>query len=898
MTYQPYLIANFATGVDVRQRPWLIPDDAQEELLDGYVYRGVMSKREGYQYFAYGQMGGSPYTESRIIHSLQGPLTAPMVGLINSSNTTYTFQGYAPIVPKSVIVTGSNPSQTATDTGSGTFSGAGTGTINYATGAISLTLSSAPTSGTVTVAYTNASEMTGAINGTNHVFTLALDLQIARGSVKVTGTNSSQVLTDNGLGVLSGNGTGTVNYITGAISVTFTTAPLSNSFVYATYAFMPGKPVMMIATFITATNIKQLVVADTQYINIYDATTNILVDVSPVYTFTGGPANFFSWVNYKDANGVPRLIFTNNVDVVQQWDGTSVTPYVYQMKTSAASPADVTTFTASFVAVNKYRINFYRTTENGTIYPQRIRISGKGANSDVFLTSATGAGFIDIPDQTWIQGGTANRDDFLIFTESSTWSQKYTGNDTSPFVLNKIDESRGSDATFSVITYLNRSTAVGKRGLIITDGYRVEREDELIPDFSFNNIDPENIGVCFAGVVDKDRDHYLLYPTPTNTTSNRILVTNYDEDNFAFYRLSMSCMGTALKGFTTTWNDLPQDDYDWFEFSQKFPTWNSFDFNKGASLSIGGGHSGEIWLIGQDQATDNPVQIYSVTIIDNFTLQLVTDWNNFSMTGPDGISTADFIYISTMNGMQEIQNQQFPLTAVIDNNTFNIDVRLAVTPELPTSSLSAYVSGGLASRVIPFSSTMKKFNPFVDQDKKVRCGWIYMYVDTTGTLLRSNFQISNITIDTIVIVTTAAQTNLSSNEKVTFFGIGGTTQLNGLSAIITVLTPTSFSLNNIDPAGFGAYTTGGFVGVPVRAKMDIDIITNDQPAPDIVDDDPTPFQGNMSNIIFDDDQKKWYKVFINQTGRFIQFRLRNAQAGTQINIHATMPGFQPVGRLI
>ncbi len=41
MNYQGYLIANYATGYDKERAPWLLPDDAQEELFDGYVYRGV-----------------------------------------------------------------------------------------------------------------------------------------------------------------------------------------------------------------------------------------------------------------------------------------------------------------------------------------------------------------------------------------------------------------------------------------------------------------------------------------------------------------------------------------------------------------------------------------------------------------------------------------------------------------------------------------------------------------------------------------------------------------------------------------------------------------------------------------------------------------------------------------
>jgi len=41
MQYQGYLIGNFATGYDKELQPWLIPDDAQDQLLDGFVYKGV-----------------------------------------------------------------------------------------------------------------------------------------------------------------------------------------------------------------------------------------------------------------------------------------------------------------------------------------------------------------------------------------------------------------------------------------------------------------------------------------------------------------------------------------------------------------------------------------------------------------------------------------------------------------------------------------------------------------------------------------------------------------------------------------------------------------------------------------------------------------------------------------
>lgn len=806
MAYQPFLIANFATGLNTRLQPWLIPDDAQEELFDGYVYRGTQAKRDGYNYYAIGQKGGYPYRESRIVTT-----TAPTA-------------------------------------------------------------------------------MTGAIDGVNQTFTYAGPIQLARGSVTVSGSNPVQTFTDDGLGEFYDGLTpiGTVDYLTGAISITLPVAPIVASTVTVTFSSMPGNPVMMVANFITASNIKELIVADTQYVNKYDSTNNILVDISPASPYTGNNHDFFTWVNYPDASNNPRLLFCNNKDVIQAYNGTTVADYVYTSGT-------ITTLVASYMVQMKDRLILLRTTENGTIYPQRIRISGTGANCDVFDTSATGAGFIDIPDGTWINGASFNRDDLLIFTQGSTWAMKYTGNDTTPFVLEKIDESRGCDATFSVITYLNRTSATSRRGLIISDGYRVERQDEEIPDFSFNQISGANFDLCFAGSVDADRDHYLIYPKQGSDTSDRILTTNYDEDNYSIYRLPLSCMGTYVSAFDTTWADLSVFP-NWSTFSDAYGNWNSFAFATGSPFSIGGGHHGEIWRLSVTESEDNPVRIRNVTVIDSVTIEVTTDWNNYSLNTDDSEMGADYIFLSGMSGMEEINNQQFPITDVISNNVFRLDVSTAI---VPATDFTPYVSNGICQRVIPFSALFKKFNPYVEIDKKVRCGWIYMYVDSTGTNLMRNIPVSAISNSDPCVVTTAVEHNLHTGDQVTFFGIGGTTELNGTYSFVTVIDNTSFSLNGVDSSAYGVYTSGGFASTSMPAKIEIDIITNDvNERTQSNTYGEQQYQGNCTNLTFEDGAKKWYKVFINQVGKFIQFRFRNRQAGATIKIQATMPGFQPVGRLI
>ncbi len=882
MTYAPYLIANYATGLDKRLQPWLIPDDAQEQLFDGYVYRGTMSKREGYNYLATGERGGVPYRESRMVASLSA--VAPTTGVIDGANKTFTFAATAQIARGSATVSGSNPVQSLTDNGTGYF-------LFTAVNISGITQANpAEVTTAVNHGYTTGDQViisnVGGMTEVNSIYAYTITVT-ALNKFTLNGVDSSS------FNAYTSGGTaakvaGTINYLTGAISITFAAAPVALSTVTLAYSYMPDEPIMMIANYITALNVKELIVADLQYINRYNTTTNTLEDISPAYLFTGDKFDFFTWVNYESATSTPRLLFSNNVDNIQQYDGTNVAQYTYTL-------TGITNLTASFMVQMKDRLILLRTTEDGTIYPKRIRISGTGANCDVFDSTATGAGFIDIPDGTWINGAAFNRDDLIIFTEQATWTLKYTGNDTTPFVLDKIDESRGCDATFSVITYLNRTSAVSKRGLIISDGYRVERQDEALPDFTFNEVDGNNFKLCFAGTVDADRDHYLIYPPVGSDTSQRILTTNYDEDNYCIYRLPLSCMGNYITSFTITWNDLLNFP-NWEAMAAAYNNWNSFAYNSGVPFSVGGGHHGEIWRLAVTEQEDNPVRIRNISVVDAVTIEVTTDWNNFSLNADDPEKGADYIFLTGIGGMQEINNQQFPIVSVTNHNTFRLDVSSAV---VSANDFTAYTSGGVAQRVIPFSALFKKFNPFLDQDKKVRCGWLYLYVDSTGTNLQRNVPIADVDLTNPCVITTAIDHNLTTGDQVTLFKIGGTVELNGQVAFVTVIDPLTFSLDGVDATGYTAYTNGGYIGTDEDAKMIIDIITNDVGHKTQLNNlSQNPYQGNCTNLVFEDGSKKWYKVFINQTGKFIQFRLRNRQAGANINVQATMPGFQPVGRLI
>lgn len=887
MNYQGHLIANFDTGFDRERQPWLLPDDAQFQLFDGFVYRGVWQKREGYSQFATGQRGGSAYCESRMINRI-----------------------------------------TAENIGTG--------------------------------------------NGVTLIFNAVLaETPVRRGTVSIGYTIAAtpRTATDNGLGAISGFGLNsalsTINYTTGAVHLVFTTAPDNATAITATYDQHQGLPVMGVMNFYTQQNTRELIVADTTYVNRYNAVTNRLDDISPAVLLTGDKTNFMSWVNYPTPQNLQRLLFVNFKDPVQQYNGSTVTPYPiyttsvqvtaapygtgngtpgpYNFTTPANTgivPGSITitataqvvtddqfgnlvgdgtgtvdyltgavsvTFDANVAGASAITITYKSledpietalhifqfkdrlvveyTIEDGIEYGHRIRISGTGAFGDVFTQDAIGAGVIDIPADTFISSSDFNRDDLLIFLKQESWIMKYTQNDVIPFVLDRLDGSRGSEAPYGTITYLNRTNALSPLGLIITDGYSVERADDKIPDYSFNEIDSDNFNLCFAGSVDKDRDHYLIHPSMGETKSDRILITNYEEDNYSIYRIPLSCMGNFIVSFDVTWNDLTIYQ-TWDEMASVYGNWNAFAFSKGAPISIGGGHEGQIVRLNDIETEDYPVLIRNITVIDSETIQVTTDFQNYEV--------GDFIALEAISGMVEANNKQYELITVVSPYVMNLKVQAGTDATL----FSAYTNNGVASKCIVFDCKTKKFNPFANADKKVSCGWLYFYVSTTGTDLTVN-----------QLITGASQTNpcvldvpghgYHTGTQVYVNGVQGMTELNGLFYYITVIDSDSFFLDGIDATGYTPYSIGGFTSIPQNAILQVRCISNDtEQSTQVYPYNPAPYQVNLSNQESENGIKKWYKLWINQTARFVQFQVINNQSGAVVQLHAMMPGFAPVGRLV
>jgi hypothetical protein len=130
-------------------------------------------------------------------------------------------------------------------------------------------------------------------------------------------------------------------------------------------------------------------------------------------------------------------------------------------------------------------------------------------------------------------------------------------------------------------------------------------------------------------------------------------------------------------------------------------------------------------------------------------------------------------------------------------------------------------------------------------------------------------------------------------------GVQGMVELNGNFYYITVIDSDNFSLDGVDATGFTAYSSGGFTSTPQNAILQVRCISNDtEQSTQVYPYNPAPYQVNLSNQESENGIKKWYKLWINQTARFVQFQVINNQSGAVVQLHAMMPGFAPVGRLI
>ena len=250
-------------------------------------------------------------------------------------------------------------------------------------------------------------------------------------------------------------------------------------------------------------------------------------------------------------------------------------------------------------------------TENQSIYWSQV--------SNPFLTipgSSGGApGFLAAPTGDAIQATEFLRDQLVVFFTNSTWIFRYTGNYTTPFRWDKINNSKSTTAPYASIDYDEKCTSVGNTGLIASDGVNVQRYDIPIVDYYETQFSQTYFAQTFAQRYDNLSQGWMLYVSNSSPFdpvdniapgSDKALIYNFIEETWATYSwpVPMTCLGTFFSDIGLTWAALMQP---WEDTPQ---AWNAYQAQKGTLLLLAGDVNGTVYQMDQGTSlTDNGTPI-------------------------------------------------------------------------------------------------------------------------------------------------------------------------------------------------------------------------------------------------------------------------------------------------
>lgn len=551
------------------------------------------------------------------------------------------------------------------------------------------------------------------------------------------------------------SGSGTLNRSTGVLRII-------GSQPNTAVNYYPGLPVMGLRTRELQNSANdQTVCFDQNYAYVFNGLTNSFVEFLPATKTTwnqNGAAvtgtDFFWSTNYWISDNVnfsstdQKLFwvtnntgsYAGNADPIRVTDGNTwlnFSPPTYgqidSTPTYLVQCLAFLPFRGRMVCFNTWEGASYGSSLN---YSNRIRWSTIGNPFIPFAAGppATGSwrddirgqgGYLDIPTSEDIISVGFVRDNLVIFCERSTWQLRYTGRSIAPFQIEKVNSELGAEGPFSSIQFDTSLVCIGDKGIIECDSYKSERIDIKIPDLVFGFQGLANGTSRVHGIRDFiNRLAFWTFPAAnqTNIFPSQRLVYNYENDSWALFDDSFTCLGNFQPPNSLTWISQPKPwidiPFSWVDQTYSIPQ------------IIGGNQQGFVEYVDFPATVVNDVTLFISNITaDGVNPTIITSPNHNMQTGAV-IGISDILatdpFVSLNGGVYGI--------VVIDANTFSIftyDSVLDAFSDPVVLASGAYQSGGLINIRDNFSVTSKKFN-YLDEGQNIQLGYIDILMSSTG----------------------------------------------------------------------------------------------------------------------------------------------------------------------
>jgi hypothetical protein len=716
MSYQPFYIANYDEngGLDQHYESFLIPEKAFPVLEDAYAWRGRIKRRMGFSHLG----------------RLRRVLTIAAMGNISSAGAgTFDFniftgmgilatEPYAQLQPGTALAPitiniGAPISQDLVDnTGTGTMTVVGIGsitaaTISYATGIVSITFSGAigVSAATITGAYFPGLPVMGLPRQETDL--INQELLIAFDTKYAYRLNLGQF---ERLGTAAWNGS-------------------DSDFFWCTnyYRNTTGK-------LLWATNFHRGAVND------------------PIYYWDTAV-----WTAFR-----PILRADNQVNPAMLLQARVLLPYKDHLIALNTWEGNDTLGTGTQFT-NRIRFSWNGDpTIIGTlsVAPAPLAWVTTGAWADDIPGYG---GYLDLPTAEQIITAEFIKDTLIVKCERSSWKLIPTGNKALPFLAEKINTELGAESTFSMVPFDRGVFTVGNYGITTDDSVNVTRIDQKIPDtvFDFNN---DNDGTKRVhGLRDYPNELvYWTYPSSDTTAKfpNKMLVFNYRNDTYSIFNDSFTCLGYYQRTSDLTWADLTY--LTWEEWIDK---WNSGAAQSEYPDIVAGNQQGFVSVLNQDVYNDASL---AITIIDSgaspaiFTVPAHNLQTGQFVEVTGVISGAVPDYATALNGIIFQVNK-------LTDNTFNLLDPLGNLVDF-AGVAGTYIGEGKLTVLNNINITTKIFAPFYEVGGQARLAYIDFLFDRTdnGALTANVFIDEDKTIPiNDPTITSGLSGNLGSNILLT-----------------------------------------------------------------------------------------------------------------------------------
>jgi len=739
-------IGKFAKGLTTNPLPFNIDNDAFPTMFNFYTWRQRAKRKRGT--FLLGQL--QIQVQIAAVPNNWQKASFNLVGGAANLITQYSLGSSASLTPGTInlVVAGD---QTYTDPNmDGTLTGSlgGTGTINYATGAITVS-GSAAGAVTGTFSYFPGQPVVGLRDFINSVSTSLYPVLVAfDASTSGTGPGYAYQINQSG----SSNFFYTVSYYKTSNNPVVWTGADFQQFWTTNYSAAlwstnnkPGfqfEPISTIAvgnpTTINTAAAHGLVTGDYVFFNeITGANANLLN--GNTYQITKTSATQFT----VPANTTAATI--NNSGIFQTLTATSTTSSGDGIRWYDGDPTGGTglpignmlgwvnfapPLTATTVSIGNHPAALYYLVGALAIVPFKDRLlffspwiqTSSGAaiqlqdtviwswNGTPYYTSLTPAGetfdgTAYYVDQTgkggFLSAGTSqpivtviNNEDVLIvgFSQKKT-RLVYTGDDLFPFLFFTINSEFGDSATFSGITLDRGALTVGRRGITISTQQSVERIDLPIPDSVFQ-IQAVNNGVQR---VNSERDYFrewIYFAYPVNNSQwkypTQTFLWNYRDDTWSILYENFTAQGTFRQQNKNTWVTIGQKFKTWAQWREP---WNSGSTSILFPSIIGGNPEGYVLVKGQGTG-----EAVSGTIS-----AIATSGGNTQITSINHcVNPGDYLLITGCLGTTSINNLIGKVLTTADANTFVIDLPFPAGTYLGLGKFTRLSMPLIQTRQFPF----------------------------------------------------------------------------------------------------------------------------------------------------------------------------------------------------